>query len=354
MTLPVRPPLPPMEAKTVSRLPRRGPWQYEPKWDGFRCLVFKDGDEVYLQSKAEKPLGRYFPEVVEAVRALPVQRCVLDGELMALVHGVPDFDALLQRIHPAASRVKKLSVETPTELVVFDLLVDPAGGSLLGRPLSERRALLEAFAAKTLAGRPGFRLSPAGRDPDKAAAWLDAGAVGLDGAIAKRTDSPYLPGSRDAVVKVKRLRTADCVVGGFRYASKGHDVGSLLLGLYDADGLLHHVGYTSAIPTDVRGPMTRRLETLIAPPGFTGRAPGGPSRWSTERSTAWEPLRPDLVVEVQFDHVTGERFRHGTRLLRFRPDKAARQCTMDQLQVGPEAPLRALVERSDAALHASP
>jgi ATP-dependent DNA ligase len=328
--LPVLPPLPPMEASTASRLPLGADWQYEPKWDGFRCLVFRDGAAVELQSKASKPLARYFPDVVAAVRALPHRRFVLDGEIVVPVDGGLSFDDLLQRIHPAESRVRRLAAERPALLIAFDLLATGAR-SLLELPLAERRRRLEAFAGKHPPGG-AVRLSPATVDAAIAGGWLEGRHGGLDGVMAKRLSAAYRAGQRDAMVKIKRLRSADCVVGGFRYAARGGGLGSLLLGLYDRDGLLHHVGFTSALTAARRRELAGRVEALRGGPGFTGRAPGGPSRWSTERSARWEPVEPALVVEVAYDHVTGGRFRHGTRLLRLRPDKAPRQCTFEQLQ----------------------
>lgn len=315
-----------MEAKLVEALPDDAGWQFEPKWDGFRCLAFKQGDEVALQSKSGKPLARYFPEVAAAIAAVPVERVVLDGELLIPVGPSLSFEALQMRLHPAESRIRKLSVETPARLMLFDCLW--AGGALDACPLAERRAALEAFYAQHRSAT--LRLSPLTEDRNVAQRWLDAAGGALDGVIAKRRDDPYRPGER-AMLKIKRLRTADCVVGGFRYATKKQEVGSLLLGLYDAAGLLHHVGFTSAIAAADRPALTERLEALIEAPGFTGDAPGGPSRWSTERSAEWQPLRPELIAEVRYDHVTGRRFRHGTGFLRWRPDKAPRQCTMEQL-----------------------
>jgi ATP-dependent DNA ligase len=325
--LKIKPPLPPMEAKLVDSLPDGEGWQFEPKWDGFRCLVFRDGDEVELQSKAERPLGRYFPEMVEAVRSLPAERLVLDGELVIPVGGILSFDALQLRLHPAESRIRKLAAATPARLMLFDAL-ELEGSVLMAEPLAERRKALERFHAGT--AREDILLSPCTLERATASGWLASAGAALDGVIAKRRDGRYEPGER-AMMKVKQMRTADCVVGGFRYGSKGRSVGSLLLGLYDEAGNLNHVGFTSAIPADERAALTARLEALIEPPGFTGRAPGGPSRWSTERSGDWEPVRPELVAEVRYDHVTGDRFRHGTKLLRWRPDKAPGQCRMDQL-----------------------
>ena len=327
--LEVRPGLPPMEAKLVDCLPAGPGWRFEPKWDGFRCLVFRDGDAVALQSKSGKPLGRYFPEMVAAVEALPSPQFVLDGELIIPVGDVLDFSALQMRLHPAESRIRKLARETPAQLMLFDCLASRAGESLLDQPLDRRRDALERFHAG--AGSASILLSPYTEDRDIAEAWLARAGGALDGVVAKRGDGPYVPGER-AMLKVKQQRTADCVVGGFRYASKAREVGSLLLGLYGADDRLHHVGFTSAIPAAERKALTARLEAMVEPPGFTGAAPGGPSRWSTERSTDWHPLRPGLVAEVRYDQVTGHRFRHGTKLLRWRPDKAPAQCRMDQLE----------------------
>jgi len=318
-----------MEARTENTLPEEhGKWQYEPKWDGFRCLVFKAGDAVELIGKSGKPLGRYFPEVLSFVRDSPFDRFVADGELVVETGGRLSFDALQMRLHPAESRIRKLAATIPARLVLFDLLVAPEGEVLTGAPFATRRRALEIFA-KT-AARPGkLIITPASQDVASAREWL-TGMSGTDGVVAKRLDLAYASGER-AMVKVKRMRTADCVVGGFRYESRSREVGSLLLGLYDSEGRLNHVGFTSTIADSERSALTGKLEALRAPPGFTGRAPGGPSRWSTERSGEWEPVRPELVVEVRFDHVSEGRFRHGTKLLRWRPDKAPRACTMDQI-----------------------
>lgn len=332
MSLPIDFPYLPMEAESAESLPAGEEWQYEPKWDGFRCLAFRDGDAVRIQSKAGKPLGRYFPDVVAALAALEAIRFVLDGEIVIPVDGRLSFDELLLRVHPAESRVRKLAEANPARLVVFDLLVDDRGRSLADLPLEERRARLEAFAGRYLGPRGPIVLSEATRRVATARRWLRGGRGGdLDGVVAKRLDLPYRSGERDGMLKVKRQRTADCVVGGFRYASRGGAIGSLLLGLYDEDGLLHHVGFCSNLPATARKELVPRLEALRKPPGFTGRAPGGPSRWSTERSAEWEPLAPRLVVEVAYDHVSGGRFRHGTRFLRWRPDKAPRRCTLEQI-----------------------
>jgi ATP-dependent DNA ligase len=320
----------PMEAKLVDALPEGDGWQFEPKWDGFRCLAFRDGDAVALHAKSGKPLGRYFPEIVDQIRALEPDRFILDGELAIPLGQSLSFDALQARLHPAESRIRKLSRETPAIYILFDLLEAPGGAGLLDTPLIERRSALEDFY-RSLADAPLLRLSPYTRRRSEAESWLAKAGGALDGVVAKPLDGLYEPGRR-AMLKVKRLRSADCVVGGFRYASDSPQVGSLLLGLYNDQGLLDHVGFTSTIRNAERKDLTRRLEALIEPPGFTGSAPGGPSRWSTERSADWQPLRPELVVEVRYDQVTGDRFRHGTRLLRWRPDKAPEQCTFEQLQ----------------------
>jgi ATP-dependent DNA ligase len=331
-TFPLRLDTPPMESRLVESLPEEaGAWQYEPKWDGFRCLAFKAGDAVELRAKSGKPLGRYFPEVVAMLRDLPAKRFVVDGELVIRAGGGLAFDALQMRLHPAPSRIRKLSVETPARLVLFDILAAADGSVLMDLALRERRAALEDFFADSGAP-PGLALSPFTRRRAEAAQWLRrSGRGSYDGVMAKRLDGPYEAGER-AMIKVKKLKSADCVVGGFRYQSAHRQVGSLLLGLYDDAGKLDHVGFTATISAEERPALTRRLEALRAPPGFTGSAPGGPSRWSTERSGAWEPVRPTLVVEVRYDHVTGRRFRHGTKLMRWRPDKSPQQCTFDQIE----------------------
>lgn len=337
----------PMEAQLAASIPAGDEWQYEPKWDGFRCLAFRDGDDVQLMSKSGKPLSRYFPEVVETLRALPASRFVLDGELVVPMKGGISFDDLLLRIHPAETRVRRLAAETPAMVIVFDLLADERGRSLVARPLRERRRELERFAREHLSGNAMVRLSPATTSAAVVQRWFRDLRDGLDGVVAKRLDLQYLGGERLGMQKIKRMRTAECVVGGFRYASRGRYVGSLLLGLYDDDGLLHHVGFTSSIPRDERPVVTRRLEALRRPPGFTGHAPGGPSRWSTARSAEWEPLAPRLVVEVQYDHFSGGRFRHGTKMLRWRPDKAPEQCMLAQVVRESRTSL-ALLSRSTA------
>jgi ATP-dependent DNA ligase len=322
-----------MNALLVEEIPTGDQWQFEPKWDGFRCLAFRDGSTTHLQSKSGQSLTRYFPEVVELLRGIRAKRFIIDGEIV-----IPEkdeglsFDALLQRIHPAPTRVRKLSIETPAMFIVFDILADAKGKSLVDQPLSKRRAALEAFAAQYIDSEGGIALSPATRDRKQALRWFSGVGATLDGVIAKRLDLPYQSGNRHGMVKVKRMRTADCVIGGFRYASKSKAVGSLLLGLYNEKGLLDHVGFCSSFKSSERKQLAAKLEPLIKPPGFTGAPPGGPSRWSTERSTEWQPLAPKLVVEVRYDHFTGGRFRHGTKFLRWRPDKSPKQCLMKQVE----------------------
>ncbi|MBV8851059.1 MAG: ATP-dependent DNA ligase [Methylobacteriaceae bacterium] len=318
-----------MEAHLVAGLPDELGWQFEPKWDGFRCLAFRSGSDVDLRAKSGKPLARYFPEIVAGLRDVPLDPFVLDGEL-AIAHGdVLSFDALQMRLHPAESRIRKLARETPAFLILFDALALPGRPDLAKLPLTDRRvALEEAYAVA--AGSAYLRLSPYTRKRADAQRWLDTAGGAIDGVVAKRIDEPCRPGER-AMLKVKRMRTADCVVGGFRYESNARRVGSLLLGLYNDAGKLDHVGFTSAIASSDKPALTKTLEKLIGPPGFDGNAPGAPSRWSTERSTEWQPLKPKLVVEVRYDHVTGNRFRHGTGIVRWRPDKAPRQCGMEQL-----------------------
>jgi ATP-dependent DNA ligase len=342
--LPVCPPFLPMEARISAAIPAGPEWQYEPKWDGFRCLAFRDGKDVELQSKSAQPLTRYFPEIAEALRELSPQKFVLDGELILPIDGHLSFDDLLQRIHPAASRVEMLSHTHPARLVVFDLLVDGKGHSLLAQSLDERWAALEEFRTSYLSGNLSIEVSRATRKIAVAQDWLKELRGHLDGIVAKRIDQPYLSGER-AMLKVKTIRSADCVVGGFRYASGKKIVGSLLLGLYDGK-LLNHVGFTSSMPAADRKALTATLEDLTEPPGFTGRAPGGPSRWSTERSAEWQPLKPELVVEVQYDHFTGQRFRHGTKFIRWRPDKDPHQCTTKQVLFESTVPLTRLVAHS--------
>lgn len=319
-----------MEARSVDEIPIGEEWQYEPKWDGFRCIAFRNGMEIYLQSKAGQPLARYFPDIVQEIAKLSSRGFVLDGELAVPVSGSLSFDELQLRLHPAASRVQKLAQAHPAIFVVFDLLGQDRQ-SYLQRSLRERRRFLEKFARDNLRTKTAIRLSPATTKLALAKKWFDKAGGDLDGVMAKRLDAPYASGERTAMVKIKQIRSADCVVGGFRYASGARVIGSLLLGLYDDDGLLHHVGFTSAFTADERRTLTKRFEALRKPPGFSGNAPGGPSRWSTDRTGEWEPVDPKIVVEVAYDHFTGGRFRHGTKILRWRTDKVPRQCTMDQV-----------------------
>jgi ATP-dependent DNA ligase len=382
LNLPIQPPYPPAEAKSIDSLPQESGWLYEPKWDGFRCLAFRLGDEVALQSKAGQPLGRYFPEIVAALRSLPARKFVLDGEIVIHSGAGLDFDALLQRIHPAASRIQRLSQETPATYMVFDLLVDGQGRSLAARPLSARRMALQEFAAAnicaeldrkrskkigsrtTLNGdRKRIILSPASADFAIAEKWMREGAAsGWDGVVAKRLDCEYMSGERTGMVKIKRIRTADCVVGGFRWArgknSEGkaadskstssktadpkkrptEEVGSLLLGLYNKNGELDHIGFSSSFTREDRKKLKSILKPYMGGEGFSGKAPGGPSRWTRDaRDTEWFPLKPKLVGEFQYDHFSGGRFRHGTKFLRWRPEKKPEQCTMEQIRPAKKA-----------------
>ncbi len=347
MPLELKTSLLPMEALAVAEVPVGRQWQYEPKWDGFRCLAFRDGDRIQLQSKSGQPLARYFPDLVAALAQLKARQFVLDGEIVVPVGGRLSFDDLLLRVHPAASRVQKLAAEHPAMFVAFDLLAGERGKSLVELPLGERRGRLEKFAARYFRGNGAVRLSPATTSLAQARRWFKTVGGNLDGIIAKRLDLPYQAGNREGMQKIKHRHTADCVVGGFRYGEGTKLIGSLLLGLYDDEGLLHHVGFTSSFKAAERKQITQRVEPLIEPPGFTGRAPGGKSRWSTRRSTQWQPLRPELVVEVQYDHFTGGRFRHGTTLVRWRADKPPSKCKLDQV-VRRGGPILKLLERRSA------
>ncbi len=370
LKLAIEPPYPPAEAKAVATIPAEPGWLYEPKWDGFRCLAFRHGDEVVLQSKAGQPLGRYFPELVDALRELSATIFVMDGEIVIFERSREadssaqrsksarasvgpshktledfseglDFDALLQRIHPAASRIKKLAGETPATFLVFDLLVNDRGKRLTDEPLSARRMALQDFAGN-FRGSDHVYLSPATSDHSTAQRWMRQGAAsGLDGIVAKRLNCEYTSGDRTGMVKVKRIRTADCVVGGFRWAQKGGEVGSLLLGLYNHAGKLDHIGFSSSFNREDRKKLKAIVTPLIAKgdelkssdAGFSGKAPGGASRWTTpDRNTEWFPLKHKLVGEFQFDHFSGGRFRHGTRFLRWRPEKKPEQCGIDQVE----------------------
>jgi ATP-dependent DNA ligase len=319
-----------MEALLVSRLPEGKEWRYEPKWDGFRCLAFKRGKNIYLRSKSGKPLARYFPDVAETLKKIKAKSFVIDGELLISGDEGYSFSDLQLRLHPAASRVKMLAEKRPATFVAFDLLETEAGENLMKTAFAERRELLEDFYKRFCRQERQLKLSQQTNSLKNAKAWLQTKDWHIDGIIAKNSTVIYEPGER-IMQKYKPLHTADCVVGGFRYGTDSKEVGSLLLGLYDDRGRLNHVGFTSGIPKADRKTLTKKLENLIRAPGFTGNAPGARSRWSTERSTQWEPLAPKLVVEVSFDHVTDSHFRHGTKLLRYRPDKSPKQCKMEQL-----------------------
>lgn len=314
-----------MEARLAAELPVGEDWWFEPKWDGFRCLALRDGGGVRLQAKSGKSLDRYFPEVTAALSALSTGQVAVDGELLGA--GPAGFAALQMRLHPSETRIRRLANAAPAHLMLFDMLLAPDGADLRDQPFRIRRRALEAFV-RTLPEPSVVRLTPGSGSRDQALAWLADPLI--EGVVAKDLSDPYREGER-AMIKVKRRRTADCVVGGFRYARDTGLVGSLLLGLYNAEGRLDHVGFTSGLAARDKPDLTRRLEALRGE-GFTGKAPGGPSRWSTGRSAEWVPLRPDLVVEVSYDHVAGGRFRHGVGLVRFRPDKSPRQCGMEQIE----------------------
>ena len=318
MTLPLKPPIKPQLAKSARELPEGDQWRYEPKFDGFRTIVFRDGDEVHLQSRNGRPMNRYFPDVVEQVLALPQDRLVLDGEMIVVVDGVQEFDLLSQRIHPAASRVERLRQETPAGLVAFDLLAQ--GDEVLCElPYEERRERLAAVVADPV------ELTPMTPDPDDAGQWLTGTSEGV---IAKVFDAKYLPGERKGMVKIKRVRTADMVVAAFRFGKEEGTLGSLILGLYDDDGDLHIVGHTSGFKAKEKRELLEKLE-----PYRTGeRGSGEPSRWKSDEELVWEGLRPELVVEVAFDHITGQRIRHGAKLLRWRDDKDPSECHISQLR----------------------
>jgi ATP-dependent DNA ligase len=325
-----REPILPMEALLVGQLPEGKQWRYEPKWDGFRCLAYKRGAAVTLRSKSGKPLERYFPDVVSVLQKLAARNFVLDGELLVKGESGYSFSDLQMRLHPAASRVNMLAQKQPATFVIFDIVETEEGTNTMSAPLSERRRILERFWKQYCSTQKAILLSPQTGSMAKAMKWLHSSGWYIDGIVAKKSTDVYAPGER-VMQKYKLIRTADCVVGGFRYGNGSKEVGSLLLGLYDDQGHLNHVGFTSAIPKADKRSLTKKLEQLIHEPGFTGNSPGAPSRWSTERSAEWKPLVPKLVVEVSFDHVTDHRFRHGTKLVRFRPDKSPRQCTMEQL-----------------------
>ncbi len=318
MKLPLSPPLQPQLAKSARELPAGEDWCYEPKWDGFRTIVFRDGDEVHVQSRNGKPMNRYFPDVVEQALALPAQRYVLDGEMVVTVDGVQEFDLLSQRIHPAASRVERLAKETPADLVAFDLLAE-GDEALLELPYTERRERLAALVVDPV------QLTPSTDDADAAGQWL-AGTG--EGVIAKQASATYKPGERVGMVKVKRVRTADAVVAAFRFGKEPDTVGSLILGMYDEGGKLHVIGHTSSF----RAKQKRELLELLEPYRTHERGSGEPSRWKSDEELVWEGLRPELVCEVAFDHITGWRIRHGAKFLRWRTDKEPRECLTSQLR----------------------
>jgi ATP-dependent DNA ligase len=318
MKLPISPPLKPQLAKSARELPAGDDWCYEPKWDGFRTIVFRDGDEVHLQSRNGKPMNRYFPDVVEQALALKAKRFVIDGEMVVTVDGIQEFDLLSQRIHPAASRVERLANETPAALVAFDLLAE-GDDSLLDLPYTERRKRLAKLVADPV------ELTPSTSDPEDAAKWL-AGTG--EGVIAKQASGAYKPGERVGMVKIKRVRTADAVVFAFRFGKEPDTVGSLILGMYDDDGELHVVGHTSGFKAKEK----RELLGLLAPYRTGESGSGGPTRWKAEEDLVWEGLRPELVCEIAFDHITGQRIRHGAKFLRWRADKEPRECLVSQLR----------------------
>ncbi|MEX2195894.1 MAG: ATP-dependent DNA ligase [Thermoleophilaceae bacterium] len=318
MTLPLDPPLKPQLARSAKALPEGEEWRYEPKWDGFRMIVFRDGDDVQLQSRNGRPMNRYFPEVVEQVHGFDGERLVLDGEIVLIVDGIQEFDLLSQRIHPAASRVEKLSKETPAGFVAFDLLAE-GDESLLDLPYDERRKRLEA------AGVGMQDLTPVAADRDDAGQWLTGHSEGV---IAKRGDAPYSPGERTAMMKIKRVRTLDAVVAAFRFGKAEGTVGSLILGLHDDAGELRVVGHTSGFSAKQK----RELLALLEPHRTHERGSGEASRWKSEEELVWEGLRPELVCEVAFDHITGNRIRHGAKFQRWREDKDPQDCRLDQLR----------------------
>lgn len=328
-----------MLAKLSDVLPEGDGWSFEPKWDGFRAIVFRDGERVFTQSREGRPLDRYFPELAPAFRESLPERCVVDGEIVIAGTDGLDFEALQLRLHPARSRVEKLAREQPASFVAFDLLALD-GKDLRGRPQAERRARLERALAHA---RPPVHLTPATRDRAVAAEWFRRfEGAGLDGVVAKREDERYQPGKR-VMVKVKHARTADCVVVGFRWHKSGRVVGSLLLGLYDDQGRLEHVGVTSSFTMAMR----RRLVGELEPLREGAREPGAQSRWSAGKDLSWESLRPERVVEVKYDHLQGRRFRHATTFLRFRPDKSPSECRFDQLEVSPPYELTKIFSTRD-------
>ncbi|MDB5521424.1 MAG: dependent ligase [Tardiphaga sp.] len=330
-----------MEARSVSAIPRGGEWQYEPKWDGFRCLLARDGPVIAMHSKSGQDLKRYFPEIELAASMLPESRFLLDGELVVPMGDSYSFDDLLHRLHPAQSRIKKLSAATPALFLAFDIL-NYGKRDLADAPLTARRPALDDFAKRCFSDGSRFQLSPATTDVDQALRWLGEAGGGSDGIIAKRINLAYQAGNREGMQKIKRYRSADCVIGGFRYGKNliaGRKLaGSLLLGVYGPSGDLHHVGFSSGIKMADKPALTDQLEAIKAPQSFTVNVPGGPSRWQHDRPSEWHPVKPKYVVEVSYDHFTGGRFRHGTSILRWRPDKKPKQCSLDQLEQQAVAP----------------
>jgi ATP-dependent DNA ligase len=299
-------------------LPGDEGWRFEPKWDGFRTIVFRDGDDIRLQSRNGRPMNRYFPDVVEQVRSLPAERLVLDGEMVVVVEGIQEFDLLSQRIHPAASRVEMLAKKTPADFVAFDLLAE-GDEVLLELPFTERRSRLAEWVEEPV------QLTPCTDDADAARVWLTGTSEGV---IAKEADAPYRPGERTGMLKIKRVRSADAVVMAFRFGKEDGTVGSLILGLYDDDGQLHEVGHTSGFTAKQKRELIGKLE----PYRTYERGSGEPSRWKSDEELVWEGLRPELVVEVGFDHITGRRIRHGAKFLRWREDKEPQDCRIEQLR----------------------
>ncbi|RBO93863.1 ATP-dependent DNA ligase [Nocardia puris] len=361
MDLPVMPPVRPMLAKAVHEVPRDPGLAYEPKWDGFRCVVFRDGDEVELGSRNDRPLTRYFPEVADLLRAALPPRCVVDGEIVVVTEHGLDFDTLQNRLHPAASRVNKLAVETPASFVAFDLLA-LGDEDLTGEPFAERRRRLEAILDTALAR---VHLTPLTRDPDVAHDWFTRfEGAGFDGVMVKADAEPYRQDKR-VMLKVKHERTADCVVAGFRWHKDGEGVGSLLLGLYDDEGHLHHVGVASSFTAARRKELVEELKPLrenalehhpwrewadaAAQASAEGKMPGGLSRWSGGKDLSWEAVRTELVAEVRYEHVQSGRLRHGGRLVRFRPDRTPESCTYAQLDEAPPAELSAIFAEAEGA-----
>jgi len=361
------PPVKPMLAKAVHEVPQAPGLHYEPKWDGFRCIVFRDGDELELGSRNDRPLTRYFPELVELLRAALPVRCVVDGEIVVVTGDGLDFDTLQNRLHPAASRVRKLAEETPASFVAFDLLA-LGDRDLTAEPFRERRRILEGILVRTLSR---VHLTPVTDDPDVAQDWFTRfEGAGFDGVMAKPADLPYEQDKR-VMWKVKHERTADCVVAGFRWHKDGQGVGSLLLGLFDDNGTLHHVGVASSFTAARRKELVTELaplrenaldghpwrdwvEAQQAHSAAGGRMPGGLSRWTGQKDLSWEPLRPELVAEVRYEHVLSGRFRHGGRLVRFRPDRVPESCTYGQLDEVAPTELAALFTEGHSGAESRP